>query len=88
MAVPKDHKWGHSLHEVPDNLLQVIQHYRDTNYNTVYLVAHDYGALAAIRMTKEYPSTLTKLILVDVAPFHLKDMSFRQTLVGVLYLDV
>lgn len=84
--LPKDQYWGYSLYTVRDNLLQVVQYYRDQlNCQDIALVAHDWGAAAAILYAQAYPTTLTKLVYLDIAPLGLLELGVKDFITFASY---
>lgn len=76
--LPPERRWGYSFATVRDNLLRVVQYYRETlRCETIYLAGHDWGSAVAIWYAQRYPSTLTKLIFLDVAPLHLGEVGVK-----------
>lgn len=84
--LPANYYWGCSVYKVRDDLLRVVQHYRETYAcSQIHLVAHDWGAAAAILYAQEYPTTLTKLVFVDIAPFHILELGARGMFTFISY---
>lgn len=85
MEVPITKWWGYSFPEVQDALLNVVQGYRDMGCENVYLVGHDWGAIASIMYANRYPSTVTKLVLEDVGVVSLSEVTFSEAMVTLIY---
>ena len=84
-SLPVDQKWGFTAAEVTTALLAVIQEYRSLGCSKIYLIGHDWGSMAALMYTQEYPETITKAVFEDVGLLDPKQNSLGQMLVIMCY---